>query len=80
MLVLASEAFGFELHNDANWGRVASLVNHVPWEGAVFWELIQPAFMFMVAWRCPSRWLNARRRVRPRSDNFRHVLGRSLRL
>src|SRR5262245_14025899 len=43
MLLLASEGFGFsELRDNPNWGRVARWFNHVPWEGGVFWDMIQP--------------------------------------
>jgi heparan-alpha-glucosaminide N-acetyltransferase len=30
------------------WETVARQVDHVPWVGCVLWDLIQPAFMFMV--------------------------------
>jgi heparan-alpha-glucosaminide N-acetyltransferase len=81
MLLLASEGFGFsELNNDPSWGRVARWFNHVPWEGGVFWDMIQPAFMFMVGVAIPFA-LAARgaQGATPR-DNLRHVLGRCIRL
>ena len=54
MLLLASEGFGFSmLKGDPTWGRVAGWFDHVPWEGLVFWDLIQPAFMFMVGVAMP---------------------------
>jgi len=61
MLTLAAEGFGFSaLKGDPTWGRVASWFRHVPWEGGVFWDMIQPAFMFMVGAAMPSPWPVAR--------------------
>jgi predicted acyltransferase len=81
MIALASEGFGFyALRNDPVWGRVAHWFNHVPWEGGVFWDMIQPSFMFMVGVAMP--FALARRielGATPR-DNFRHILSRSIRL
>src|SRR4029077_2240683 len=54
MLTLAAEGFGFSaLKGDPTWGRVAGWFNHVPWEGGVFWDMIQPSFMFMVGVAMP---------------------------
>src|SRR5207237_9594119 len=54
MLVLASEGFGFSaLQGDPQWGGIARWFDHVPWEGGVFWDMIQPAFMFMVGLAMP---------------------------
>src|SRR3954453_3411696 len=81
MLLLASEGFGFSmLKGDPTWGRVAGWFDHVPWEGLVFWDLIQPAFMFMVGVAMPFALAARRARGAGERDNFRHVLARSLRL
>src|SRR5256885_13564852 len=54
MVILASEGFGFSaLQSDPTWGRVARWFDHVPWQGGVFWDMIQPAFMFMVGVAMP---------------------------
>ena len=54
MLILASEGFGFSaLHGDPTWGGIARWFDHIPWEGGVFWDMIQPAFMFMVGLAMP---------------------------
>ena len=54
MLILISSGFGFAaLQGDPVWGRVAHWFDHVPWEGGVFWDMIQPAFMFMVGLAMP---------------------------
>jgi len=81
MLLLASEGFGFsELRNDPTWGRIASWFNHVPWEGGVFWDMIQPAFMFMVGVAMPFALAARRAHGATPHDTFRHVLKRSFRL
>jgi heparan-alpha-glucosaminide N-acetyltransferase len=81
MLILASEGFGFStLRGDPTWGGIARWFDHVPWDGGVFWDMIQPAFMFMVGLAMP--FALARRKVlgAAEHDNFRHVLIRSLNL
>ena len=81
MLLLASEGLGFSmLKGDPTWGRVAGWFDHVPWEGLVFWDLIQPAFMFMVGVAMPFALAARTARGATERDNFRHVLARSLRL
>ncbi|MFL6350709.1 MAG: acyltransferase family protein [Bryobacteraceae bacterium] len=81
MLLLASEGFGFAaLKNDPAWGRVASWFDHVPWEGAVFWDMIQPAFMFMVGVAMPFAMARRTENGATWSDNLRHVLTRSVSL
>jgi len=81
MFMLASGAFGFgALQQDPTYGRIASWFDHVEWEGAVFWDLIQPAFMFMVGVAMP--FALARRTeigATPR-QNFNHVASRALKL
>jgi predicted acyltransferase len=81
MLILASEGFGFsELQGDPKWGRIAHWFQHVPWEGGVFWDMIQPAFMFMVGVAMPFALARRRELGATERDNFRHVLVRSLHL
>src|SRR3954469_11441740 len=73
MLLLASEGFGFSmLKGDPTWGRVAGWFDHVPWEGLVFWDLIQPAFMFMVGVAMPFALAARTARGATERDNFRH--------
>lgn len=52
MFLMASGGFGIgkvaEHLPDSFWVRLAPQVDHVPWVGCVLWDLIQPAFMFMV--------------------------------
>src|SRR5437899_11826817 len=81
MLTLAAEGFGFSaLKGDPTWGRIASWFDHVPWEGGVFWDMIQPAFMFMVGAAMPFALARRTELGATERDNLRHVLTRSLRL
>jgi heparan-alpha-glucosaminide N-acetyltransferase len=81
MLMLASDGFGFAyLRNNPQWGRVASWFDHVPWDGTVFWDMIQPAFMFMVGVAMPFAMARRIAAGATWNDNLRHVLGRSVRL
>jgi predicted acyltransferase len=81
MLVLASQGFGFSaLQGDPTWGRIAHWFDHVPWEGGVFWDMIQPAFMFMVGVAMPFALARRRELGATERDNFRHVVVRSIRL
>ena len=81
MFTLASEGFGFgALQNHPTYGRIASWFDHVPWTGGVFWDMIQPSFMFMVGAATPfALAIRARRGATP-SDNFKHVASRALKL
>ena len=81
MITLASEGFGFgALRNDPTWSRVASWFDHVPWTGAVFWDLIQPSFMFMVGVAMPFALARRRELGTTPRQNFQHVAVRALKL
>ncbi len=81
MIVLASRGFGFSaLQSDPTWGRAAHWFDHVPWEGGVFWDMIQPSFMFMVGLAMPFAFARRRELGATGGDNLRHVLARSVRL
>ena len=81
MIMLASDAFGFgALQGDPTYGRVASWFDHVEWTGAVFWDLIQPAFMFMVGVAMPFAVARRRELGSSERDNFRHVALRAVKL
>src|SRR6187200_2776566 len=78
MLLLASEGFGFSmLKGDPTWGRVAGWFDHVPWEGLVFWDLIQPAFMFMVGVAMPFAFAARAARGDTWGSQARHALRRA---
>src|SRR5690606_26370863 len=54
MLLLISEGFGLGvLSSYPGWQWLANQVDHVAWEGCTFWDLIQPAFTFMVGVAMP---------------------------
>lgn len=81
MLVLVSGGLGFSvLRNYPGWEWLAAQVNHVPWEGCTFWDLIQPAFTFMVGMAMP--FAIAKRRAEGAADAavFRHVAYRAFML
>jgi len=81
MLLLVSNGFGFSvLERYPNWAWLARQVDHVPWEGCTFWDLIQPAFTFMVGMAMP--FALARRKAQGATDweLFRHVAYRAFML
>src|SRR5436190_16343890 len=55
MVVLISGGFGLaELaKRRPAFTGIANQFNHMPWEWITFWDLIQPAFMFMVGVAMP---------------------------
>jgi len=73
MILLASGGFGFAaLTHHPTYGRIAVWFDHVPWEGSVFWDLVQPAFIFIVGMAMPfalGGW-------KDRGAGFRQVLER----
>ncbi len=82
MLVLASEGFGLTALAQRNpaFAGIAAQFEHKPWEWIAFWDLIQPAFMFMVGVAMPFAF--ARRIEQGFNDRrlFWHVAARSFRL
>ena len=48
--------------------------DHVPWQGGVFWDMIQPSFMFMVGVAMPFALARRRELGATDRDNLRHVL------
>lgn len=82
MFILVSGGFGLAAlaKNRPAYAWIAGQFDHKPWEWIAFWDLIQPAFMFMVGVAMPFA-LDARAaRGADRSQLFRHVAVRSLRL
>jgi heparan-alpha-glucosaminide N-acetyltransferase len=85
MLVMASAGFTLAkvaTHHpeSAPWEMLAYQLDHVPWRGGGFWDLIQPSFMFMVGVAMPFSYADRRARGQSWSQLFRHALGRSLTL
>jgi heparan-alpha-glucosaminide N-acetyltransferase len=80
MLLLVSGGFGLGvLRSRPNWAWLAAQVDHAAWEGCTFWDLIQPAFTFMVGVAMPFAFA---RRVEGQSNRsvFRHVAWRAFML
>jgi predicted acyltransferase len=81
MICLISVGFGFSAFEGHPWlGFIADQIEHVPWAGLTFWDLIQPAFMFMVGMAMPFAY--ARRRTLGLSHQkiFLHVIHRAVML
>jgi heparan-alpha-glucosaminide N-acetyltransferase len=83
MLMMASSGLGLaqvaRLHPDSGlWRFIGRQTEHAQWAGFTLWDIIQPAFMFMVGVALP--WSIAKRRARGQS--FRsllvHAIWRSL--
>src|SRR6476620_3258419 len=52
MVLLAMESTGLygylnDMSEGRNWQPLAAQFTHHPWNGLRFWDLVQPAFMFM---------------------------------
>jgi predicted acyltransferase len=58
--------------------RLASQLEHVAWTGCSLWDLIQPAFMFMVGVAIPYSYASRRAKGESPGRIFAHVLLRSL--
>ena len=82
MFVLVSGGFGLaELaqHRPAFTG-MAKQFDHMPWEWIAFWDLIQPAFMFMVGVAMPFALARRIEQGATGRQLFWHVVVRSFRL
>jgi predicted acyltransferase len=81
MLVLVSAGFGLARVPDAaSFKFLAGWFDHVAWEGGVFWDMIQPAFMFMVGVAMPFSLARRMEQGATFQSLWRHVAVRSLRL
>lgn len=81
MLMLVSHGFGFgDLQNHPVYGVIARQFEHVAWEGAGFWDMVQPAFMFIVGVAMPFALAIRAQRGATFRDNARHVTARAVRL
>ena len=82
MIVLASGGFGLHelARRNPSWAWLGDQFEHKPWEWIAFWDLIQPAFMFMVGVAMPFALARRAELGATRGDLFRHVLARSFRL
>jgi predicted acyltransferase len=80
MLTLLAGGIFHSLKDDPTWHWLYVQNEHVAWEGCVYWDLIQPSFMFMVGVAMP--FALARRAALGESwgRRFRHVLVRAFNL
>src|SRR5262245_3763315 len=78
MLVLVAEGFGFgALKGHSGWAWLAAQADHAAWEGCTFWDLIQPAFTFMVGVAMPFALARRIARGESRVSLLKHVLWRA---
>ncbi len=81
MAALICNGLGLAVFKDhATWGWLAQQVDHVKWEGCVFWDLIQPSFMFMVGVSMPFAYAKRRAAGDGFALLFKHALFRALNL
>lgn len=83
MLLMASSGLGIpqiasKLPENAFWGWLGRQCEHAPWAGCTLWDLIQPAFMFMVGVALPWSTANRVARGEPFGKQFGHALWRGL--
>jgi heparan-alpha-glucosaminide N-acetyltransferase len=81
MILLVSDGFGFaQLPNRGVYHYIAEQFEHRPWGGAVFYDLIMPAFLFMVGVAMPYAFARRAEQGAKQRDTLRHLLTRCLRL
>jgi len=83
MLAMASSGLGLRaaaqnLPENETLKFLAAQVDHVPWVGCVFWDLIQPAFMFMVGVSMAYSYSGRQARGQSYPRMFAHALFRSV--
>jgi predicted acyltransferase len=78
MLAMVSAGLGTaHLMNHPTWGCVADQLEHRDWIGCTAWDLIQPAFMFIVGVAMPFSFAQRRQRGESWGWQFLHVLKRA---
>ena len=83
MLVLAANGFGWHAlgkSQNHTFAVIARQFDHVEWTGLVFWDLIQPAFMFMVGVALPYSIASRMAHGASTGQLFKHVAWRSFML
>jgi predicted acyltransferase len=79
MLAMASAGFGTaHLMHHPTWGWLADQLEHRAWIGCTAWDLIQPAFMFIVGVAMPLAFARRRERGESWGRQFGHALQRAL--
>ena len=81
MLMLISHGFGFgRLQEDPTYGGIARWFEHAHWAGPVFWDMIQPGFMYIVGVAMPFAIAIRMQRGFTLHQEAKHVAYRALRL
>jgi predicted acyltransferase len=81
MLALVSGGFGFGALAGRPWyGTIAGWLDHAAWDSPVFWDMIQPAFLFMVGVAMPFALARRMEEGYGFKRLFGHVSVRALRL
>jgi predicted acyltransferase len=81
MILLLSGGFGLAaLIPQPGYGRIARWFNHAFWEGVLLWDLVLPAFVFMVGVAMPFALARRKELGANFSQILRHVSWRSLKL
>jgi heparan-alpha-glucosaminide N-acetyltransferase len=83
MLLMASDGFRFgqvaqHFPDSDVWKFLARQSDHVRWQGCTLWDLIMPAFLFMVGVALPFSIASRRRRGQRSALMFTHALWRSI--
>jgi predicted acyltransferase len=83
MLLMASSGFGVpqvakHFPDSAVWSFLGHEFDHAAWTGCALWDLIQPAFMFMVGVALPWSMANRQARGQTFGMMFGHALWRAL--
>lgn len=81
MLLLTCHGFGFAaLQAYPHWAWLARQVDHTEWTGVTFWDLIQPAFTFIVGVAMPFAFARRIEKGATSQALFGHVAWRALML
>src|SRR6476660_8057388 len=80
MLTLLAGGVFHSLKDHPTWHWLYVQNEHVAWEGCVYWDLIQPSFMFMVGVAMPFAVARRAALVDSRARQVRHVLVRAFNL
>jgi len=83
MLMMASSGLGLaqvarQFPDSGLWQFIAHQTEHAQWAGFTLWDIIQPAFMFMVGVALPWSVANRRARGQGFARMFGHTLWRAL--
>lgn len=80
MLTLLAGSIFHSLKGHPTWNWLYAQNEHVAWAGCVYWDLIQPSFMFMVGAAMPFAFARRAALGDSWTEQFRHVLLRAFNL